>query len=316
MTPVSDPVPTLLDSSLADSNIDIWNGDGVPEVMTKPINILMTSKGLGEIRWYPSYLVIKTPTIPLGIKLHHQLPWQLYAKIVGFFKKVNDVHKAEALVYIWIKDGQFSLTVPRQRISGARVEPLDKLMDGPEGASLWGHIHSHNTMSAFFSSTDDAGEQQDGLIYGVVGEITKHAPMSKWRIRAGGVWTELTHETVVLLPERTYPDPPTEWMDQISTQSTAVTIIDHRKYPGYLAPQQFWNRGGQQRTFDLDTANVENLFQRVIMKDGRVMLLWRDHQLTPAGKRVEDLKAKELKAAYVEGIDWPIPATTTHSTVN
>jgi hypothetical protein len=137
---------------------------------------------------------------------------------VGFFKQINEDLKAEALVLVWYHpvEERFELTIPEQEVSGARVEPEDKHYTPPmEDATwqLWGHIHSHNTMAAFFSGTDDAGEQQDGLLFGVVGNITKAVPDCKFRTRVQGNWIEVALDQIIAPLH--FPAPPKAWLDQV-----------------------------------------------------------------------------------------------------
>lgn len=78
---------------------------------------------------------------------------------------------------------RYRIAVPVQKVSGAsvRVESFDKAIDietgeaidqwPPEGWRPCGSSHSHNTMGAFFSSTDDKYELGDPGLHIVVGKI-------------------------------------------------------------------------------------------------------------------------------------------------
>ena len=84
------------------------------------------------------------------------------------------------------KGNDYRICVPVQRVSGAsvRVDSFDKSIDidtgevieqwPPEGWTPCGSSHSHNTMDAFFSSTDDQYELGDPGIHIVVGRIDLH----------------------------------------------------------------------------------------------------------------------------------------------
>ena len=80
-------------------------------------------------------------------------------------------------------NSKYRILVPEQRVTGVsvRVDTFDKAVDietgevvsqwPPEGWRPCGSSHSHNTMDAFFSSTDDQYELGDPGLHIVVGKI-------------------------------------------------------------------------------------------------------------------------------------------------
>lgn len=52
-------------------------------------------------------------------------------------------------------------------------------------------IHSHHTMSAYFSATDNSSEIRSGF-YGVVGRIHLDRPEAAFRSSCGGVFKQVT----------------------------------------------------------------------------------------------------------------------------
>ena len=78
---------------------------------------------------------------------------------------------------------QYRIVVPEQRVTGVsvRVDSFDKAIDittgevilqwPPEGWRPCGSSHSHNSMQAFFSGTDDQFELGDPGLHIVVGEV-------------------------------------------------------------------------------------------------------------------------------------------------
>ena len=78
---------------------------------------------------------------------------------------------------------QYRIVVPEQRVTGVsvRVDSFDKAIDiatgeviaqwPPEGWRPCGSSHSHNSMQAFFSGTDDKYELGDPGLHIVVGEV-------------------------------------------------------------------------------------------------------------------------------------------------
>ena len=86
------------------------------------------------------------------------------------------------------KDSDYRICIPVQKVDGAsvRVDSFDKAIDittgevieqwPPEGWTPCGSSHSHNTMDAFFSSTDDKYELGDPGMHIVVGRIDVNKP--------------------------------------------------------------------------------------------------------------------------------------------
>jgi len=310
--------PTHIDPVMRDQMMDVMMGDTLPlpEQLRKPLTLVIGASGTTEIRTYPNYVTYKGALMKdhkLGVRLIAGLPWIHYAKIVGLFKKINELYHAEVLVYVWRKGTeQFAITVPIQRVSGARVEPDHTIITPPDedGWQLWGHIHSHNTMSAFFSSTDDASEKQEGLIYGVVGQILSPIPETKWRIRTQGAWVDLAFDSIVEIPATTYPTPPQEWLDNIKEFRVATGGYQVRDFRHQGAQPHFF--GGGENTNRSIGANadvnrrLDTGFRRVIRLDGTVWLEWQigDYKLVRTTKRAEELSDTERRFAFVEGTDW------------
>jgi hypothetical protein len=345
------PEPTRLSPEMAAIFVDLFQG-GVPEVLTKPLTIGIMPNGLVEARKYANYEVFRYVGKDLiQVRIHHQLPYRFFAQIVGLFKQINTLHRAEALVYIWLdaaREGNdaWRITVPKQRVSGGNVtvdEPRpaapEQDQEGNSPFLLWGHIHSHNTMGAFFSSVDDSSEQQDGLIYGVVGKIDSYVPETKWRIRAAGSWAELKQELVCgSIPS--FPAPPAEWLDQIKTHSTTSYYSGKRATRRWDVEKKQWEdlpedqneavlngwRNEQQENFNKDRQRmgldpipsqrllpgpgynsqprILTVHQRIRRKNGRVDILWQDGSITWSGKYVKDYTQAEQASMRLEGVDW------------
>ncbi len=267
--------------------------------VTKPTAVIISPDGVSEIRNYASYQAIRTPKVKLGARMKLLIPWTIYVDIVGLFKRVNAIHRSEAVVYVWRReaDNMMTFTVPEQYVSGARAEVVDTTLTPPEpeGWVLFAHIHSHNTMGAFFSGTDDSGEKQDGLVYGVVGKITDYVPESKWRVRAMGEWMELTLGDCVSMPAL-WSEPGAELLTQIKPESARPKGSSQQgvviRYPSVDK-----RRVGRKRGIDIFPIIV-------IRTDGTVWHEWRDRSLTTTGMRVEEMKKSEREEALLEGDDW------------
>ncbi len=78
------------------------------------------------------------------------------------------------------------------------VHPLDP--DDPACAQALCELHSHNTMPAIFSATDDAEESFGFRIYAVIGKVDT-APEIRVRIGVYGHLLEIPPEWVFDLPD-------------------------------------------------------------------------------------------------------------------
>ena len=93
------------------------------------------------------------------------MPGQNFAQIMSFFRAVYNEHRSEAmsLLYYNVKKQQHWIRIPVQEVSYGGVD-YENFEDHERGFDLIGTIHSHGSMGAFHSGTDDADEKYfDGL---------------------------------------------------------------------------------------------------------------------------------------------------------
>src|SRR5262249_45119751 len=99
-------------------------------------------------------------------------------------------------VYPW--DDGWELVAPEQTRSAARCRPLDD-SPGSSHAQALIEIHSHHSMAASFSSTDDQDETGFRL-YGVIGRLSD-APEIRLRVGVYGYHWEIPASWALELPE-------------------------------------------------------------------------------------------------------------------
>jgi PRTRC genetic system protein A len=107
--------------------------------------------------------------------LHGKVPRRLWDLAVSLM--LVDPRRELYLAMVWAGDA-YSIRVPEQTVTGAsvRYEPVqDAVVE----------IHSHGSMGAFFSSTDDADEQSF-RIYAVVGKLHTGTPEAAFRLGVYG----------------------------------------------------------------------------------------------------------------------------------
>lgn len=333
------PIPVSPEMLAATTDILMGTEKSRVNVTLGRTTILMTPTGVNAFYGISCGWVIQGAAIPNGrVDISPKIPGTMYDQIVALFKAVNARHKAEVLVYLWTNEvGDMMFTIPKQWIGGAHADPVDERMTPPEGEGwrLYAHIHSHNTMSAFFSGTDDRSEQQDGILYGVVGEITKSVPAAKFRVRMLGKWWDVKPEDAVAMTQPPLPEVPEEWFRDLTvgrapTQNQGV--VHHGGY-GWnreraIQPEIDWYGDGfvltaaerEQMRRVMEDEEEEDDRELVLTKGNRryqprprylirvfgdvVELDYARRQFVATNKRVEEISKKKLKHAAVEGVDW------------
>ena len=114
-----------------------------------------------------------------------KIPLNILSQIVSFFRDICDESGDEvfARIYYDKEEGVYFPYVPPQKISKANVtyNITDKRFQTEDRYLFVLDIHSHNTMSAFFSGTDNSDEKSSGKIFMVIGQLDKETPMYKIR---------------------------------------------------------------------------------------------------------------------------------------
>lgn len=149
-----------------------------------------------------------------------KIPAHIFSKVMGFFKSISDELHYEVLVHILYdtEEKVYIIKVPKQRISEASV---NSETDEPY-PDRYIHVmdfHSHNTMPAVFSGTDNADEKETRL-YAVAGRFNRTFPEITVRAGCAGKFIPLNPEDVF---ERdffgSYPE---EWKENICHWGTEI----------------------------------------------------------------------------------------------
>ena len=142
-----------------------------------------------------------------------KIPYSMLSEILSFFKEyVTDTGELEALAYIYwsFVDSRYYVHVPKQQVSKASVDSSIPELDEDKFVLVM-EIHSHNTMAARFSPTDDRDERATRL-YTVVGRMDKVFPDITTRASVGGKYVEIESETVFEGFDGTFPE---AWKDAV-----------------------------------------------------------------------------------------------------
>ncbi len=120
------------------------------------------------------------------IKLPKRVPSSLLASMV-FHSRLACPN--EILFYLSYALNEWVLITPDQKTGQSYAQPISNSLYFPI------EVHSHNTMPAIFSSTDNADE--NGLrIYGVLGRVDRPVVDIKLRISIYGHWSVLPYQFV------------------------------------------------------------------------------------------------------------------------
>jgi len=99
-----------------------------------------------------------------------EIPGPMFAKVISFFRAVYKEHRSEAIVLIFYNEKRRSYKIfpPYQKVSYASVDYNKGI--SLDGWQMIGTIHSHSSMSAFHSGTDDADEASFDGIHITIGD--------------------------------------------------------------------------------------------------------------------------------------------------
>lgn len=149
-----------------------------------------------------------------------KIPAHIFSKVMGFFKSISDELHYEVLVHILYdtEEKEYIIKVPKQRISEASVnsetdEPY------PDRCIHVMDFHSHNTMPAVFSGTDNADEKETRL-YAVAGRFNRTFPEITVRAGCAGKFIPLNPEDV--FEGDFFGSYPEEWKENIRHWGTEI----------------------------------------------------------------------------------------------
>ena len=149
-----------------------------------------------------------------------KIPAHIFSKVMGFFKSISDELHYEVLVHILYdtEEKEYIIKVPKQRISEASV---NSETDEPY-PDRYIHVmdfHSHNTMPAVFSGTDNADEKETRL-YAVAGRFNRTFPEITVRAGCAGKFIPLNPEDV--FDGDFFGSYPEEWKENIRHWGTEI----------------------------------------------------------------------------------------------
>lgn len=164
----------------------------------------------------PKDNVVEFPQIRAGfIPALPPIPLSLLRQVISFFRRyMNEGEEFEAMAHIlWDREQEeFVVHIPEQEVSKAHIDADLSHDTLPENRYLhYADIHSHNSMAAKFSPTDDRDERATRL-YIVLGRLDKFSPDISVRMSCGGAFQELNPAFVLETMDEVFPD---EWQNNV-----------------------------------------------------------------------------------------------------
>lgn len=169
-----------------------------------------------------------------------KIPAKLLHQIISFFRRVMAMPGVsgtshgdyEAMIHVvWSPEGGYRLAVPKQKVAKASVTyTWDHVNDG-EIVVL--DMHSHNSMGAFFSGTDNNDDKTAaGLISGVAGTLDKEATFV-WRVNFGATKVDIDISDIFEFePVEAHPDEETWIREQVEIVRYSPTYSYNKSYKG------------------------------------------------------------------------------------
>ena len=150
----------------------IFQNDGTRPVPNDDVVYIIGKKGLflkKRVGIVESIAPVKEVSfledVNLYAKLHiRKIPSITFARIVDFFKRIYQLHHSECISMLMynIDTQKYKIYIPHQKVTGASLDYIKPLPI--EGYIKLCTIHSHASMGAFHSGTDDTDEEHfDGL---------------------------------------------------------------------------------------------------------------------------------------------------------
>lgn len=229
---------TALEQMIAEQLTDRRFAPVTHESLTKSVTFVTAANGLFKVTKTPVALfkeqletfktnIVGLPEMEIGVELAiPKIPMKYLIQALSFYRDVNEQDKTEAsTLFFWnaedkplpvlpglSSDGKLVIYCPIQ-VNSATLSDFskdDNVAWLRSNMALLFELHSHNTMDAFFSGTDDANENMTQF-YGVWGRVTSEEPAFIFRYVAG-------NSKIVSDPSMLF-----EWPKVVYKSSTVVT---------------------------------------------------------------------------------------------
>lgn len=154
-----------------------------------------------------------------------KIPRRQLLEVEEFFRAVHcQFGGAEAIVFLYFcpARGQWMFAAPEQTVSGGHLD-WESPGPPPAGWYLAGSFHSHGSMGAFHSGTDQRDEVDWDGIHVTVGQIQRSEPEYAASIMIGGHREKVAIADLMELPPSV--NFPAAWLGQVSRYVPPVSVL-------------------------------------------------------------------------------------------
>lgn len=136
--------------------------------------------------------LITAVPVSIDMEITNKIPVALLKEILANFNKVNADSGNECAAQIYRErtgERKYFIYYPEQKVSSAQVTYAHdpKLMDLAKEFDLIMELHSHDSMGAFWSGTDDSNENTTGF-YMVIGRFNNPVVEYRCRVKMGDTY--------------------------------------------------------------------------------------------------------------------------------
>jgi PRTRC genetic system protein A len=251
--------------------------ENIPEDFSKRVAYVWQGNGIWEVR----KLVLGTftthihkfdvpglnKTLKAGWTLNvPKIPATLLDITLSFFRQIHNKHSSEVFLQYFYdtKKEEYILHCPQQIVGPCSVN-YKRDLDYEKGKILVFEIHSHGTMGAFFSGTDD-NDEKDDRFFGVIGHVKNYYPELKMRLSVGGRKQDIEMDDIFNLDGSNYYTEsfPADWANCIKEKK--VKIVEKNNHA------DLWNRpcrSGGSVYYPVDELRGSHRFRRDHRAPGR-----------------------------------------------
>jgi len=161
-----------------------------------------------------------------------KISYEYFEQILHFFKEVMRLKNADYEAHAWILwslEKGYYISVPKQTVSKASVQFSYDEETLPPDSTIVVDLHSHNTMGAFYSGTDNNNDK-NGIYYsGVIGKLDTPNPQFVFRFNMHDVKRDCKLADVFDIPKKEVTIP-TDWLDKVEVKATTPTYVPPQNY--------------------------------------------------------------------------------------
>lgn len=223
----ADELEEVLKSTYAEVYVPTADGKFMKHVKlphNRHVRLKVSSLPLGANYTPTSQLDEEVNFLPAG-----KIPYLMFEQIVELFRQVMKKMKQDFEAHAWIlwsSEKGYFISVPKQTVSKASVSFDYDDTSLPPGSVIVVDLHSHNTMGAFYSGTDNNNDKSGIYYSGVIGKLTDTSYEFVFRFNLYEDKKEVKLNEVFEVPDKKIEIDPA-WLDNITVKTYQTTSYPH-----------------------------------------------------------------------------------------